>query len=189
MFKLRKISGTQNAWITQRAPAYLPPSLRNTISYYKRTVQNPMEALPHHTPFPSRGNYYLEFKAYYTHAWPLAFIHRYVFLNNIQQFSTYLSMGTWIASNLSLLQVIFPYYKRHCSGILVPLSGHMCWSFSLAVSQRITWGTFKDIPLLGLDPSVVQWLRLCTSGGGGLGSIPSQGARSHMLQLRPGTAR
>ena len=75
---------------------------------------------PSHThPSPPRGNYYLEFKAYYTHAWLLAFIHTYVFLNNIQQFSTYLSVGTWIASNLSLLQVTFPHYKWHCSVILV----------------------------------------------------------------------
>ena len=31
---------------------------------------------------------------------------------------------------------------------------------------------------------VVQWLRLCAPNAGGLGSIPGQGARSHMLQLR-----
>ena len=31
---------------------------------------------------------------------------------------------------------------------------------------------------------VVQWLRLCAPNTGGLGSIPSQGTRSHMLQLR-----
>ena len=29
----------------------------------------------------------------------------------------------------------------------------------------------------------VQWLRLCTPNAGGLGSIPGQGTRSHMLQL------
>ena len=32
---------------------------------------------------------------------------------------------------------------------------------------------------------VVQWLRLCAPRVGNLGSIPSQGTRSHMLQLRP----
>ena len=35
----------------------------------------------------------------------------------------------------------------------------------------------------GLSP-VVQWLRLCAPNAGGLGSIPGQGTRSHMLQLR-----
>ena len=29
-----------------------------------------------------------------------------------------------------------------------------------------------------------QWLRLCTPSAGGPGSIPGQGTRSHMLQLR-----
>ena len=31
---------------------------------------------------------------------------------------------------------------------------------------------------------VVQRLRLCTPNAGGLGSIPGQGTRSHILQLR-----
>ena len=31
----------------------------------------------------------------------------------------------------------------------------------------------------------IQWLRLCTPITGGLGSIPDQGTRSHMPQLRP----
>ena len=31
---------------------------------------------------------------------------------------------------------------------------------------------------------VVQWLRFCASSGGGPGSIPGQGTRSHMLWLR-----
>ena len=35
----------------------------------------------------------------------------------------------------------------------------------------------------------VQWLRLCAPKGGSLGSIPGQGARSHRLRLRPGTAK
>ena len=34
---------------------------------------------------------------------------------------------------------------------------------------------------------VVQWLRLCTHNARGPGSIPGQGTRSHMLQLRLGT--
>ena len=36
---------------------------------------------------------------------------------------------------------------------------------------------------------VVLWLRLFTSNAGGLGSIPSQGTRFHMPQLRPGAAK
>ena len=31
---------------------------------------------------------------------------------------------------------------------------------------------------------MVQWLRLCTLNAGGTGSIPGQGTRSHMLQLK-----
>ena len=31
---------------------------------------------------------------------------------------------------------------------------------------------------------VVQWLRLCALNAGGLGLIPGQGTRSHMLQLK-----
>ena len=36
---------------------------------------------------------------------------------------------------------------------------------------------------------VVQWLRLRAPNAGGPGSIPGQGTRSHMPQLRPGTAK
>ena len=31
---------------------------------------------------------------------------------------------------------------------------------------------------------VVQWLKLCTPNAGGLGLIPAQGNRFHMLQLK-----
>ena len=42
----------------------------------------------------------------------------------------------------------------------------------------------------GLGTSLlVQWLRLHAAHAGGLGSIPGQGTRSHMLQPRPGTAK
>ena len=43
----------------------------------------------------------------------------------------------------------------------------------------MTWGTSV----------VVQWLRLCTANAEGLGLIPGQGARSHILRLQPGTAK
>ena len=36
---------------------------------------------------------------------------------------------------------------------------------------------------------VVQWLRLHAPNAGGPGSIPSQGTRSRMPQLRPGMAK
>ena len=36
---------------------------------------------------------------------------------------------------------------------------------------------------------VVQWLRLCIPNAGSLGSIPGQGTRAHMPQLRPGTTK
>ena len=36
---------------------------------------------------------------------------------------------------------------------------------------------------------LVQWLRLQAPNAGGLGSIPSQGTRSHMPQLRLKTAK
>ena len=35
----------------------------------------------------------------------------------------------------------------------------------------------------------VQWLRVHTPNTGGLGSIPGQGTRYHMLQLRSGTVK
>ena len=37
---------------------------------------------------------------------------------------------------------------------------------------------------IGGTSLVVQWLRLCTPNAGGSGSIPGQGTRSHMLQLK-----
>ena len=36
---------------------------------------------------------------------------------------------------------------------------------------------------------MVQWLRLHALNAGGPGLIPGQGTRSHMLQLRPSTAK
>ena len=44
----------------------------------------------------------------------------------------------------------------------------------------------RSQPILGTS-LVVQWLRLHAPNVGGLGSIPGQGTRSHMLQTRPGT--
>ena len=41
----------------------------------------------------------------------------------------------------------------------------------------------KDTYIYGTS-LVVQWLRLCAPNTGAPSSIPSQGTRSHMLQLR-----
>ena len=49
----------------------------------------------------------------------------------------------------------------------------------LPIHQKLLFGTSL----------VVQWLRLCAPNSGGLGSIPGQGARSHMQQLRPSAAK
>ena len=46
--------------------------------------------------------------------------------------------------------------------------------------------SFIEIEFTGTS-LVVQWLRLCTHNARGPGSIPGQGTRSHMLQLRLGT--
>ena len=48
------------------------------------------------------------------------------------------------------------------------------------------WTLFKTIWGISL---VVQWLRLCAPNAGGPGLIPGQGPGSHLLQLRPGTAK
>ena len=36
---------------------------------------------------------------------------------------------------------------------------------------------------------MVQWLRVHAPNAGGLGSVPGQGSRARMLQLRPGAAK
>ena len=52
-------------------------------------------------------------------------------------------------------------------------------SMSQSVPQNCTGGAFL----------VAQWLRLQASNAGDPGSIPGQGTRSHMTQLRPSTAK
>ena len=61
------------------------------------------------------------------------------------------------------------------------------------VPQKRLLGTFRKLwtprkfsaktANLGIS-LVVQWLRLCLPNGQGLGSIPDQGIRSHMPQLK-----
>ena len=54
---------------------------------------------------------------------------------------------------------------------------------SLPISSAVIKGCKKATSL------VVQWLQLHDSNAGDPGSIPDGGARSHMLQLRPSTAK
>ena len=44
---------------------------------------------------------------------------------------------------------------------------------------------FSFVKIVAIGTSlVVQWLRLCTANIGGLGLIPGQETRAHMLQLK-----
>ena len=56
--------------------------------------------------------------------------------------------------------------------------------------QSNYWGKHdsKDHVVFGTS-LVVQWLRLHTLSAGGQGLIPGQGTRSHVPQVRPGTAK
>ena len=60
----------------------------------------------------------------------------------------------------------------------------------MIIIQVGTWvpASMIKIPFSGTS-LVVQWLRLLTSNAGGMASIPGQGTRSHMLQLRPSATR
>ena len=61
----------------------------------------------------------------------------------------------------------------------------------LSINHRRTSG-LCDLsllkPVVGTS-LVIQWLKLCAPNLGSLGSIPGQGTRFHMPQLRPDTAR
>ena len=50
--------------------------------------------------------------------------------------------------------------------------------------SRFFWAKEQSIFSLLRTSLVVQWLRLHIPNAGGLGLIPGQGSRSHMLQLR-----
>ena len=51
------------------------------------------------------------------------------------------------------------------------------WKWDIASKKHVTYHASGT-------SLVVQWLRLCAAKAGGLGSIPAQGTRSHMPQLR-----
>ena len=67
----------------------------------------------------------------------------------------------------------------HCG---VHFAGHWAWCPTAPLFTEVFEIGFK-YSLLGTS-LVAQWLRLCAPNLGGPGSIPGQGTRSHMLQLR-----
>ena len=68
---------------------------------------------------------------------------------------------------------------------------HLQSSGPLAFAALVTFpALLREQRKLGLGTSlVVQWPRLHTPHAGALGSIPGQGTRSHMLQVRCGKAK
>ena len=72
--------------------------------------------------------------------------------------------------------------ERLPTPVFWPGEFHRLYSQSMGSKRvRHNWGTFTLSLSLSL---VVQWLRLCTLNAGVLGSIPGQGTRSYILQLR-----
>jgi len=57
-------------------------------------------------------------------------------------------------------------------------------STSIYSSTSEWWGIYSSKVETGGTSLVVQWLRLHAPNTGGLGSIPHQGTRSHVPQLR-----
>ena len=66
--------------------------------------------------------------------------------------------------------------------------GRTTYSSSQYLEPLIPHSPFKA-EALGLPWLVVQWLRLQAPNAGGLGSVPDQITRSHMLQLRLHTSQ
>jgi len=62
------------------------------------------------------------------------------------------------------------------------------WGFLFVCLFVLPDGFLKNWSLFGTS-LMVQWLRLQAPNAGGQGSIPGQGTRSHMLQLRPRAAK
>ena len=69
--------------------------------------------------------------------------------------------------------------QRELSVFVVFFFFWMCILFFQPVHKKTFTGTSL----------VVQWLRLQAPNARGPSSIPSQGTRSHMLQLRPGAVK
>ena len=74
--------------------------------------------------------------------------------------------------------VAVPFRLRYLVG------GSLYWKIKFRSLLRYQQGMVR----LGTS-LVVQWLRLRAPHAGSPDSIPGQGTRSHMLQLRPGTAK
>ena len=80
--------------------------------------------------------------------------------------------------------------SKSCPGLCIlvirdPKKIHTCTENAVATYMEPGVKIFRDIRI----SLVVQWLRLCTPKAGGPGSIPGQGTRPHMLQLRPSAAK
>ena len=63
-----------------------------------------------------------------------------------------------------------------------------CMNYELP-STLLIWCRYKFRELSCGTSLVIQWLRLHVPNAEGPGLSPGQGTRSHMLQLRPSTAR
>ena len=96
---------------------------------------------------------------------------------------------TWVV----VIQVIYLFYTH--THIYVCMVSHfscvqlfvILWTVvqQNPLSMRILWARI----LVWETSLVVQWLRLHAPNAGDPGLIPGQGTRSHMPQLRPGTAK
>ena len=73
---------------------------------------------------------------------------------------------------------------QHCKAIILQLKVS---KFFFKVKNITKQKPFKS-PYPGIS-LVVQWLRRHATYAGNPGSIPGQGTRSHMPQLRPGTSK
>ena len=68
--------------------------------------------------------------------------------------------------------------KNKADGIVI--NGFKIYYKAIKILKVWYWHNYRYVRI----SLVVQWLRLCTPNAGGLNSIPGQGTRSHMLQLK-----
>ena len=85
---------------------------------------------------------------------------------------------------LLLPQVVSPQVTRNLYQIQLLIKGSHDPDL-LDAAHRTQGNSFTSLlkDMIGTS-LVVQWLRLCPLNAGGLGAIPGEGTRSHMLQLR-----
>ena len=94
--------------------------------------------------------------------------------------------GTYNWFGFSSLHTLPLRMQIKCSLLLV-------WYFSSLTMEQPHWlwsgNKRKKINFSPRTSLVVQWLRLCTLRAGNPGSIPGQGTRSRMLQLKSSAAK